>query len=386
MTPNIDIKIVTPEIPPHQENRLNNNSCNCQRGKKEDVKVVVGVTIEKVLVIDERNKWLKYRGFLFTLLSSLCFSITALLVKLLKDYDPINVALWRFQGAFLPAIPLLLFWRYSESWDRRNEKVEKEEEDSKEVFCGWLKFKVAILLLTRSILTCNALLLHFYSLKYLELGDALVISSSTPVFTYFFAHYMLDEPCGIVPIVTSVTTLLGVVVIIRPPHLTGKEDFDFDTLVGAGLALGCTLLATISFVVLRYLRRVHYSVTTFAFGSWGTVENLVLAVAFGVFSLPRGTYDWLLASALASLTFFGQIAIIMALKCEQTGPVSLVRTCDVIFGFLWQIVFWQVVPDMYSLVGASIIVLGVVLTGIRKWLGSLPVNNTTRTKFWFVLK
>ena len=80
-------------------------------------------------------------------------------------------------------------------------------------------------------MTCNALLLHFYSLQYLELGDALVISSSTPVFTYFFAHYFLGEPCDIVPIITSITTLFGVIVILRPPHLTGKEEFDFDTMV-----------------------------------------------------------------------------------------------------------------------------------------------------------
>ena len=33
----------------------------------------------------------------------------------------------------------------------------------------------------RSVLSCNALLLNFYSLKYLDIGDALVISSSTPV-------------------------------------------------------------------------------------------------------------------------------------------------------------------------------------------------------------
>ena len=75
--------------------------------------------------------------------------------------------------------------------------------------------------------------------------------------------------------------------------------------VGTCLALGCTLLATVSFVVLRYLRRIHYSYTMLAFGSWGTVESLLLAVIFGVFGLPKSTEDWLLAGGLASLTFFG---------------------------------------------------------------------------------
>ena len=85
----------------------------------------------------------------------------------------------------------------------------------------------------RSVFTCNALLLNFYALKYMAIGDALVILSSTPAFAYFFGFLFLGEPVGIVPIVMSLVTLSGVVFIIRPPMLTGGSAMDENTLVGS---------------------------------------------------------------------------------------------------------------------------------------------------------
>lgn len=89
------------------------------------------------------------------------------------------------------------------------------------------------------------------------------------------------------------------------------------------------LLASVSFTVLRYIRKVHYSITTLMFGLWGSIENIVLALAFDVLKVPVGAKEWSLIAGLAILTFVGQCAIILAMKAEQAGPVALVRTCDV---------------------------------------------------------
>jgi len=49
----------------------------------------------------------RYKGMLFALLSSFIFSVGALVVKKLPGYHPFSIALWRFQGAFLPMIPII---------------------------------------------------------------------------------------------------------------------------------------------------------------------------------------------------------------------------------------------------------------------------------------
>ncbi|CAG7734882.1 unnamed protein product, partial [Allacma fusca] len=196
----------------------------------------------------KKSKLRKYRGFMFAVLSSLCFSLTALIVKSLEDYNAVNLALWRFQGAFLPAIPLMIMHQCSKQNKRKLEGYEKKEKTK------WSGLKITGLLVLRSIFTCNALLLHFYSLKYLSLGDASVILCSTPVFAYIVAFVLLREPCGFVPIGTSITTLLGVIFILRPPVFTGQGTFDYNTMVGTSLAFGSTLLATVSYCLLRYSR------------------------------------------------------------------------------------------------------------------------------------
>lgn len=97
--------------------------------------------------------------------------------------------------------------------------------------------------------------------------------------------------------------------------------------------------------MLRYIRKVHYSVTTLMFGVWGTFENLGLALVFSVLNVPNSLGEWGLVGALASFTFTGQCAIILAMKAEQAGPVALIRTCDVIFGFALQILILGKIPD-----------------------------------------
>lgn len=172
----------------------------------------------------------------------------------------------------------------------------------------------------------------------MSLGDSLTIASSTPILVAVFARIFLGEKCGVVTVIASIFTIIGVVGetnienctyeflsdllsiyvgVSRPPLLTGASSFDSDTLIGSGLALGCMILAAISYTVLRYIRKVHYSVTTLMFGVWGTFENLFLAILFSAMNVPNTLGEWGLVAALASFTFFGQCAIILAMKVNK---------------------------------------------------------------------
>lgn len=78
---------------------------------------------------------------------------------------------------------------------------------------------------------CSADIFQYYSLKYLPLADSTVISFSTPIFVCIVAHFVLKEKCGVVPIITAVITLCGVIVIAKPPILTGEEEMSNNVLV-----------------------------------------------------------------------------------------------------------------------------------------------------------
>ena len=116
-------------------------------------------------------------------------------------------------------------------------------------------------------------------------------------------------------------------------------------------------------------------------------ECLIIAVSFQVLEFPRGTRDMLLAfGALPISAFLAQYAIIIALKFDSAGPVSLVRAFDVIFAFIWQIIFLRMYPDEYSLVGAGIIVVGVAVLTVRKWLSTRPPDEQEKSCMRVLLK
>ena len=80
-----------------------------------------------------------------------------------------------------------------------------------------------------------------------------------------------------------------------------------------------------------------------------------------------------------------QIALILALKLENAGPVALLRSSDILFGFLFQYIFMNVVPEWTSIVGASLIVAAVLVTGVRKWCQGLPDGDRRKNSLKFLL-
>ncbi|OXA51262.1 hypothetical protein Fcan01_14188 [Folsomia candida] len=315
-----------------------------------------------------RPPWLKrYLGILLALCASLLFPLTGLLVKtLVKTYHPFNVAFWRFQGILLPAIPMALC----------RPSAKKDGKKNKNIFAPITSGEDA---------AQNRVLLVFYSLRYITIADSSVISFSTPVWVTLLAHVTLGEACSVMTILAGVLSLAGVLIISRPPMLTGQESWDGDTLIGVALALGCMVCATSTFVILRRLRTMSYALLNLFFGIWGSLETLFLSALIWTFSPPMNWWDGGLAIALGVLSFISQLCMTLSFKYETAGVISLIRTLDVIFTFIWQYLVFQVVPDRFSVIGAIIVLTGIGLVGVRKWLTELDPQDPRRKRFALLL-
>jgi len=57
-------------------------------------------------------------------------------------------------------------------------------------------------------------------------ADTIVISTSAPVFVTILAFAFLKEKCGILSIITAIVTLCGVIIIAKPPFITGAVEMD----------------------------------------------------------------------------------------------------------------------------------------------------------------
>jgi len=322
---------------------------------------------------------------ILTLTASLFFSIAILIVKVLKDYgfQAYGASFWRYLGVTVPCIPLLMYYEC---------RPARKTDGSLSVFSTvWPmhkngNWKTIIGLFSRGLIGSTSVILRYFALQYLTIGDTSVITYSTPVLVTILAHFFLGEKCGVIPIIVAITTLGGVIVITRPPVITGAESFDNDTLIGTGLACGSLVCSALIVIITRKIREVQFALMTLVFGVIGVLQAFILTQIFNNFSLPGHLEDSLLVLGLGGLSFLGQMAIILALKFEQAGPVALIRTCDVLFGFLLQFIFLGVVPDEYSSIGAVIVLSGVLVTGLRKWLSLLPPEDKRRQRFCILLR
>lgn len=109
----------------------------------------------------------------------------------------------RFVGVLLPTIPILIY--------NGSNAIPPEGK--------------RILLLLRCFVGTMGLMLSFYAFRHMSLSDASVIIFSTPVFVVIFAKIFLNEPCGLFNAVTIFFTLMGVVLITRPPLLFNGDDW-----------------------------------------------------------------------------------------------------------------------------------------------------------------
>lgn len=82
----------------------------------------------------------------------------------------------------------------------------------------------------------------------------------------------------------------------------------------------------------------------------------------------------------------GQILLTLALQMENAGPVAIARSADIVFAFIWQIVFFKDVPNAFSLTGAFLVTSSVIITALRKWVLSLPENTPLRMRLNLLTK
>lgn len=261
------------------------------------------------------------------------------------------------------------------------------------------------------------LMLSFYAFRHMSLADASVIIFSTPVFVAIFARLFLNEPCGPFNIITVVLTIIGIALITHPPfifkyfsdaaekissndivehnflssvHEPGNvfystekgEKFD---IWGPVAALASTLFGANAYVLLRALKGLHFSVIMTNFGGFALVYTLLVSYfIFGQLCLPSCGHDRLLVLALAVFSFMGQILLTLSLQMEQAGPVALARSSDIVFAFIWQIIFFNETPNSYSIIGAGLVIFSVLLTVMRKWLLGLPLDSRIRQKMYFL--
>lgn len=245
-----------------------------------------------------------------------------------------------------------------------------------------------LILFLRCFVGSTGLILSFYAFRHMPLADASVIVFSTPVFVSIFARLFLQEKCSIFHIFTVLLTLFGVLLITRPPivfgnvvaSLSDENEIDEYNVWGPIAAFASTLFGANAYVTLRALKGIDFSVIMANFGGFSLVYTFMICWWCGILCLPNcNTERWLII-ALGLFSFIGQILLTISLQMEQAGLVAIARSADIVFAFVWQIIFFDETPNGYSIVGAVLVIFSVLLTAIKKWSLTLSRESVIRKR------
>lgn len=286
----------------------------------------------------------RHRGILFMITSSLFFAVMGALVKYATGRIPFLEAVF-FRSAVM--LVLLIPWMIHKkiSFRAKNYPV----------------------LLLRCASGFTALCLSFYVVTKLALADASILNRTAIPFVAILSLIFLREKVTAPLIIYTLCSLVGAGLIIKP---------DFAVVNVAGfLGLLAGFLAAVAYVSIKELHESESPLTiVFYFALFGTI--VALALSLGNFVIPQGTE----ALALVGIGLAGTIAqslMTYAYRDDNASIVSPFSFSTVLFSGLWGFLFWQEIPDWWSVMGALLIIAcGIGIMKLKKSRGETAIEVT----------
>ncbi|GJJ72106.1 hypothetical protein EMPS_04463 [Entomortierella parvispora] len=324
------------------------------------------------LTADQRHQ--ETKGLIYMTLSAFFFSFMSLLVSLTAKSLP-SFEIVFFRGVIQTVLGV--------------------------VACRYLNISpfgqkgVRFLLFCRGFAGSCGLGFFFYALSVLPLADATVIFFLGPVFTAILARIVLKEPFTPLDALASSISMVGVVLVAKPSvlfppspissppsggieggegslmmALLQRQEEDHRRLFGALSALCGAMCSAVAYVLVRKIgKQGAHSMQHVTY--FGVVSCFVSAAGLyvmqGGYVAPEGNLMWTGVLTLGVSAFVGQILLNSGLQLAPIGPGTLMRQNDIVFAFIFQITVQHEQPDLFSFLGASLVMICTGGMALNKW-------------------
>ncbi|KAF5309361.1 hypothetical protein D9611_013998 [Ephemerocybe angulata] len=234
---------------------------------------------------------------------------------------------------------------------------------------------VRLLLFSRGIGGFFGLYGIYFSLQYLSLSDATVLTFLSPICTAIAGAFFLKESLSARQLLAGLVSLGGVVLIARPPFLFGGASPDGERgvtptqrLMAVGVALIGVLGATLAFTSLRAIgKRAHPMHSMISFSGQAIVfSGIAMLVTNTKFIVPT-RLTWLaLLLMIGIFGFIAQILLTMGLQRETAGRGTMAVYIQIVFATILQRIFLHSTPPPLSILGTVIIIAAALYTALSK--------------------
>ncbi|WJS85708.1 DMT family transporter [Paracoccus sp. TOH] len=212
----------------------------------------------------------------------------------------------------------------------------------------------------RGVTQLGSILLFFSALQFIGLAEATAIMDINPVLITLGAAIFLGESIGIRRILGILAALCGALIIIRP---------------GAGVFHPAALLALVAaftYAAGAILTRIARSDSTATSVLWSALVGSVLSsLAVPFFWQPVAAGDLWAFLLLGSLGTVAQALLIRAFALAEAAAIAPFGYTGLIWAGIWGWLIWGTLPDLWTFVGALII----VAAGLYVWMREARAMN-----------
>lgn len=212
------------------------------------------------------------------------------------------------------------------------------------------------LLIARGLVGVTSMTLFFMSTKYLPIGTAVSLRYLGPIFAAIFAVLLLKETIKPLQWLFFAMAFFGVLVL---------KGFDAD-LNWFGLALVFTsaiFIGLVYIVISKIGKGDHPVVIVNYFLVISTIIGGILSI--NSWTQPIGK-EWGLLMGLGIFGYFGQIYMTKALQIAATNQIAPFKYMEVIFTVLFGTFIFSEIYTIYSLLGITLIITGLVCNVLYK--------------------
>jgi drug/metabolite transporter (DMT)-like permease len=228
------------------------------------------------------------------------------------------------------------------------------------------------LLIQRGMLGFFAMILFFYTVTTIPLGEAITLNKTSPLFVAVLAYYLLGEKLNLRTVFALFTGFMGIVFILKPfgmsisyEHLLGilggffaasayatikkiKDIYDSRIIVLSFVGIG-TIMPTILFLISPYINPPKF------------IEFL-----FPVFIMPSTAYVWSLIIFMAIISTLSQWLLTKAYSHSNLSIIGVISYTNIPFSIGIGYMLGDKFPDFLTWLGIGLIILGGFLVGLKK--------------------
>ena len=199
----------------------------------------------------------------------------------------------------------------------------------------------------RGVVSIAAMMSWFYGLSIVPLAEATALSFTNVIFGSLAAIIFLREKMTMARGIAVFIGFVGVLVILRPGFV--QMDIGIVCVLFSALCWGCSV------VIVKQLGRTDSAVSIVA---WVGILLSILSLPFALSVWVWPTMEeWLWLSLLGTLATIGHLCMVQGLKLTDAMTIFPLDFTRLIWASLFGLFIFSEWPDVWTFVGAGIIVI-----------------------------